>query len=70
MDKYDVAAFFVVVLAVVAIILLFGSILFIGSSHSCKEQWPQKYKPEFGFFSGCTIEHNGERIPSANFRAF
>ena len=70
MDKYVVAALFEFVFVVALMTLVICFLFSQAASYSCKEQWPQKYKPEFGFFSGCTIEHNGERIPAANFRAF
>ena len=59
------------ILCFVAFLLFVGPLAgYYGSKSQCEARWPQKYKPQFTFITGCTIEHNGNRIPAENFRAF
>lgn len=43
---------------------------FVGlQREACIAKWPAEFKPEFpSLVIGCTIEVNGVRIPSANYR--
>ena len=66
MDRYEIAGIFAMFFVVFCVLLFY----YFGAKYQCESQWPQQYKPQFALITGCTIEHNGERIPAANFRAF
>lgn len=66
MYRYEIVGIF----AVLCLVFCVGIFYYFGSKYQCESQWPQRHKPQFALITGCTIEYNGERIPSANFRAF
>ncbi len=56
---------------ILTIIVAFVAILLVGLSAfgnaQCKSQWPDR-KPRFSLVTKCTIEVDGKRIPSDNYR--
>lgn len=54
-------------------VLLVSAALFAigcwGDSASCGAKWPDKFQPQWGIMTGCTIIGNdGVRIPAENYR--
>lgn len=44
------------------------SVLYLFMSVQCINRWPTSMSPQFGIFSGCTIETREGRIPAQNYR--
>lgn len=64
MDNIREFGLFLVMLLITAIIGVLIMLLIFAPLEmmSCKERY-RNFKPEYGFFSGCMIEWNGQRIP-------
>lgn len=55
---------------ILGLIAAFGAIFVLNmwlATISCRSAWPDN-KPQWSLMAGCTIEVDGRRIPSANYR--
>lgn len=68
MDRYDVMAGLIVIGICAA---LLTGIVGLGNwlaDTQCYARWTDNFAPRYDWASGCTIEVDGHRIPSANYR--